>query len=102
MMEIFNQPVKSLHSLMTAMTHSATCRFVGNRLWHRITYSKLATSGKWLKLQLRLSLSYSSLSQTSTIMGEAIRKIPAQTGMIDPGIVPFGRSVFKEPELVLQ
>ena len=28
-------------------------------------------------------------------MGEAIRKIPIQTGMIDPQAVPFGHSVFK-------
>ena len=44
MMEIFNQSVKSFHSLMAAMTHSA--RYVGNRitnLWHHITYSKLST-----------------------------------------------------------
>ena len=47
-----------------------------------------------LKLPICLSRP-SSFSQASTIMGEAIRKIPAQTGMIDPRVVPFLYSVFK-------
>ena len=34
-------------------------------------------------------------------MGEAIKKIPTRTGMIDPWVVPFRHSVFKELESVL-
>ena len=36
------------------------------------------------------------------MLGEAITKIPTRTGMIDPRVVPFGHSVFKEHELVQQ
>ena len=46
--------------------------------------------------------SHSSFSQASTIMGEAIRKVPTRTDMIDPRAVPFGHSAFKELELVQQ
>ena len=35
-------------------------------------------------------------------MGEAIKMIPTRTGMIDPRVVPFGYSVFRELELVQQ
>ena len=44
-------------------------------------------SGKWLKLQIRLSRhSSNSFSQASTIMGEATIENPTRTGMIDPRV----------------
>ena len=57
-------------------------------------------SGQWLKRADGTSCS--SFNQASTLMAEAIRKIPTQTGMTDSRVVPFGHSVFKELKLVQQ
>ena len=48
------------------------------------------------------SSTYLVVLLSARLMGEAITKIPTRTGMIDPRVVPFEHTVFKELELVQQ